>query len=308
MAEPVIGIFGLGLIGSALAGRLLAAGYAPRGCDPDPARAADLDRAGGTACSAPEIWQADVVFSCVFDTDQLETLIDAAPMANCTLVSVSTCDPDRMQGLAGRAAAKGITLIEMPVSGTSRALANGSALLLLAGSLDAVARIEPILNAICTRRLHLGAIGNGNRAKLAINLVLGLNRAAMAEGMVFARAMGLDAQDFLDMVQVSAARSDVMAAKGALMVARDFAPQGRIAQSLKDFTLVADSAAARGQGLPFAGRYLEMMHDAVAQGEGDLDNAAILLPIERARPHTSHPHTGQPHTGAPRAPQTPEET
>ncbi|MBU2959263.1 NAD(P)-dependent oxidoreductase [Citreicella sp. C3M06] len=284
MAEPEIGLFGLGLIGSAVAARLLAAGYALRGCDPDAARGLDLERAGGTACTAPEVWQADVVFSCVFDTDQLERLIDGAPQAGCTLVSLSTCDPDRMQGLADKAAQKGITLIEMPVSGTSRALANGSALLLIAGCKDTAARIDPILSAICANRLHVGGIGNGNRAKLAINLVLGLNRAALAEGMVFANALGLSSQEFLDMARVSAARSDVMDAKGPLMVARDFTPQGRIAQSLKDFTLIAERGAARGQGLPFANRYLEMMRDAVAQGEGDLDNAAVLLPIERARP------------------------
>lgn len=239
---------------------------------------------GGIAATLPGIWQADVIFSCVFDTDQLETLVEAAPQTRCILVSVSTCDPDRMPGLAETAAAKGITLIEMPVSGTSRALAQGTALLLLAGDPAAAERIAPFLDAICTRRLHVGAIGNGNRAKLAINLVLGLNRAALAEGMVFARAIGLDAQDFLDMAQLSAARSDVMAAKGAAMVARDFTPQGRISQSLKDFSLITESAAARGQGLPFAARYLDMMQDAVARGEGDLDNAAVLLPIERAPP------------------------
>lgn len=148
----------------------------------------------------------------------------------------------------------------------------------------------------------MGAIGNGNRAKLAINLVLGLNRAALAEGMVFAEALGLAPGAFLEMAQLSAARSDVMAAKGMLMVTRDFAPEGRIVQSLKDFTLIADRAGARGQGLPFANCYIDLMHDAVARGEGDLDNSAVLLPIARSRPAS-----GRPETGAASAPQTPED-
>ena len=106
-------------------------------------------------------------------------------------------------------------------------------------------------------------------------------RAALAEGMVFAEALGLSAQDFLSMAKASAAYSAVMDSKGQSMVDRDFSPQGRIVQSAKDFTLIRDSASAAGQGLPFTETYLAMMQDALDQGEGDLDNAAVLLPIAR---------------------------
>ncbi len=284
MAEPgrQVGVFGLGLIGSAIASRLLAAGHAVCGFDPDPGRAAALAETGGRACTAEAVWAAEVVFSCVFDTDQLEALIAAAPPCDAVLVSVSTCDPERMQGLAEAAAAKGITLIEAPISGTSRALAAGDVLLMVAGDAAVVDRIAPLLNAVARQYLHVGEIGNGNRAKLAINLTLGLNRAALAEGMVFAECLGLAAEDFLSIARASAASSAVMEAKGALMVNRDFAPQGRIRQSAKDFTLIREAAAARGQGLPFTETYLAMMQDAMAQGEGDLDNSAVLLPISRA--------------------------
>ena len=84
--------------------------------------------------------------------------------------------------------------------------------------------------------------------------------------------------------RVSAAQSAVMDSKGAKMARREFSPQGRIAQSAKDFTLILDGAAAAGQGLPFARTYLQMMQAALAAGEGDLDNAAVLLPISRSRP------------------------
>ncbi|SNS86959.1 NAD(P)-dependent oxidoreductase [Tropicimonas sediminicola] len=284
MVEPrtEIGVFGLGLIGASLASRLLAAGYNLRGYDPDETRMDQLSEQGGTACPPEEVWKADVVLSCVFDTDQLSALIDAAPKAPCVLVSMSTCDPERMQGLAGAAAMRGITLIEAPISGTSRALASGDVLLLVAGDKDTAQRLAPIFNALSRQHIHVGAIGNGNRAKLAINLVLGLNRAALAEGMVFAEALGLAPDDFLEMARASAAQSAVMESKGHLMARRDFAPQGKIAQSAKDFRLIRDGAAAAGQGLPFAETYLAMMEDAIAHGEGELDNSAILLPIARA--------------------------
>ncbi len=277
-----IGIFGLGLIGHALASRLAGAGYELRGFDPDSERCAGLAALGGTGCAASQVWEAEVVFSCVFDTDQLAELIAAAPDGKGVLVSMSTCDPERMQALSDAAATRGITLIEAPISGTSRALSKGEVLLLVAGDRAEAERLSPILDRLSRQHLHVGAIGNGNRAKLAINLVLGLNRAALAEGMVFAEAMGLAAEDFLSMARASAAQSAVMESKGRLMVERDFEPQGRIVQSAKDFTLIRDGAAAMGQGLPFTETYLAMMRDAIARGEGDLDNSAILLPIARA--------------------------
>lgn len=277
-----ISILGLGLIGAALAERLIASGHAPCGFDPDAARRDGFAALGGTVCTPQQVWDADVVFSCVFDTDQLAGLIDAAPEGRGVLVSLSTCDPDRMQGLADAAASRGITLIEAPISGTSRALAKGEVLLLVAGDADAAQRLAPIFDVLSRRHLHVGAMGNGARSKLAINLVLGLNRAALAEGIVFAEALGLGADDFLAMARVSAAHSAVLESKGRLMAGREFAPQGRIVQSAKDFTLIRDGAAAVGQGLPFTETYLAMMQDAIAHDEGELDNSAILLPIARA--------------------------
>lgn len=282
-AAQNISIFGLGLIGSAVARRLIAAGYKVSGYDPNPAGNAALTDLGGTPCTEAQAWDADVIFSCVFDTDQLAAVIEAAPVKDKILVSVSTCDPDRMQGLADCASAKGLTLIEAPISGTSRALGEGDVLIMVAGDRDVVEQIAPILNALSRQYLHVGAIGNGNRAKLAINLVLGLNRAALAEGLVFAEALGLAPNDFLHIASASAAQSAVMASKGDMMAKREFAPQGRIVQSAKDFTLIRDGAAAMGQGLPFTETYLAMMRDAIEHGEGDLDNSAVLLPIARAK-------------------------
>lgn len=279
-----VGLFGLGLIGTAIATRLLAAGYAVRGHDPQPARCTELQGLGGTAPGAEAIWAAPFVFAAVFDTDQLENLIEAAPQGAATrLICVSTCDPARMPDLAVKAAQKGVELIEAPISGTSADLAEGKVVFFVAGDPASAEVIAPLLAVLSRRQFHVGAVGNGNRAKLAINLVLGLNRAALAEGLVFAHRLGLDPAVFLDLARNSAAASAVMEGKGGRMVARNFAPLGRIAQSAKDFTLIRDAAANQGQGLPFAETYLAMMQDALDHGEGDLDNSAVLLPIERAQ-------------------------
>jgi 3-hydroxyisobutyrate dehydrogenase-like beta-hydroxyacid dehydrogenase len=281
MTESV-GIFGLGLMGTAVAERLLSSDMAVRGHDPDPARMAHLTSIGGTSASSEDVWEAELVVAAVFDTNQLADVIADAPhCAGACLISISTCDPERMPALAEEAKAKGIDLVEAPISGTSSNLAKGQVVFLVAGSPERAAKLGPFFEKLSRAHFHVGTIGNGNRTKLAINLVLGLNRAALAEGLVFARAIGLDPARFLDLAQQSSASSAVMAGRGAAMAERDFTPAGRIAQSAKDFSLILETANKAGQDLPFARTYDAMMQDCLSHSEGDLDNTAILLAIER---------------------------
>jgi 3-hydroxyisobutyrate dehydrogenase-like beta-hydroxyacid dehydrogenase len=279
-----IGIFGLGLIGAALAGRLLAAGNAVRGYDPDAGRVSLFEEGGGVAADPGAVWRSDIVFSAVFDTDQLERLIDAAPHGTGgILVSMSTCDPERMAALEASAKQKGWILCEAPVSGTSAQLASGEAVFFIAGDAAATKRLSPLFAALGRAHFDLGAIGNGNRAKLVINLILGLNRAALAEGLVFAERLGLDPAAVLHLAQNSAAHSQVMATKGPLMVAGSFDAQGRVSQSLKDFAIIQKLAQGKNQRLPFAEIYQDMLKDCLDHAEGDFDNSAIILAIARAR-------------------------
>ena len=197
-------------------------------------------------------------------------------------MTMSTCDPDKVVKLSKTASEKSILLVEAPISGTSLQVQQGTALLLLAGDHKGLDDFETIADAISPHRERVGAIGNGNKTKLAINCVLGLNRAAVAEGLVFAEALGLDPDTFLQTALRSAARSDVMAAKGPMMVARDFTPLGRIAQSQKDFKLIQEMAARNGHSnIPMVNRYLEVMENAEHAGDSDLDNSAVFLAISR---------------------------
>ena len=255
------------------------------GFDPGAEACAAFKEIGGTVVASEDVWAFDTVLSAVFDTAQLAGVIDAAPTGTgAVLISTSTCDPDLMPDLADRAKAKQITLIEAPLSGTSKDLRDGNAVFLLGGDEDACRALSDLFSCLGRAHYYQGAAGQGNRAKLAINLVLGLNRAALAEGLVFANALGLDQDAFLTLLQDSAAASAVMPSKGPLMVARDFRPLGRLAQSAKDFNLIRQIGEKNGQHLPFAQTYQNMVDQGVNTGEGDLDNSAILLSIERAKP------------------------
>jgi 3-hydroxyisobutyrate dehydrogenase-like beta-hydroxyacid dehydrogenase len=290
-AAPV-GVIGTGLMGTACARRLLGAGNRVLGFDVDAAQLAAFAALGCEAASsiAAITRVCRKVVLCVFNTDQVEQALegpggilaslppDRAPViAVCT----STCDPDRIAALAARLPASRLRFVEAPVSGTSDQTARGDALGLIGGDPAAAEEARDVLDAICPRRHHLGAAGNGGRAKLAINLILGVTRAAVAEGLVFAERLGLDPAAFLAVARDSAAWSQVMDVKGPKMVKGDWTAHGKITQTLKDFLLMHEQAAAHGQLLPLAQTYVALVEGCVAAGEGEWDNAAVMQEIRR---------------------------
>ena len=123
----------------------------------------------------------------------------------------------------------------------------------------------------------------GGRTKLAVNLVGGLNRAVMAEGLAFAESLGLDLLPFLEVLKESAAYSRTMDNRGRKMALSDFSPHAKISQSRKDFLLMHDAAKRSGQQLPLATIYLELIEGCLAHGEGELDNSAIIQEVRRRR-------------------------
>ena len=284
-----IGVIGNGLMGMACARRLADAGYRISGYDVDPAKSAAVAALGGSAAtSVAEIARnCRTVVIAVFNTDQVDASIEellAALPADApalTAICVSTCDPDRIEALARRLPTNRLRYIEMPVSGTSEQAAQGVALGLVGGDPAAADAVRDVLDVLCPRRHHLGAAGNGGRAKLAINLILGINRAAMAEGLVFAERMGLDPGAFLKVARDPAAYSQIMDIKGDKMIAGDFTPHGKIAQTLKDFKLMLELAQRLKQQLPLTTTYTDIVEGNMKAGEAELDNAAVIREIRR---------------------------
>ena len=282
-----VGIVGLGLLGSALPHRLIAAGFDPRGYDIDAAKVAAFAKAAGIAATLGEVARCDVVLLAVFDTDQVEdvvtnALLPAATSAPKTVLIASTCDPDRIAALIAKVAPH-LRMIEAPVSGSSAQVRNGDGVGLIGGERDTADSVADILDALYPKWFFMGPAGNGGRAKLAINHMLGLNRLVLAEGLVFAERLGLDAKAFLDVARQSAAYSQVMDIKGPKMVSGDYAPQGFIHQSLKDFRLILAQAASRGQEMPLAALNAAVLQACVSHGEGESDNAAVIEEIRRRK-------------------------
>jgi 3-hydroxyisobutyrate dehydrogenase-like beta-hydroxyacid dehydrogenase len=288
-SRPTIGLIGLGLLGMALARRLTAASYAVIGYDVDAARSKALSDLGGTPAQdiVAVARAATIIVLAVFDTDQVEQVVDREVItavgegSQIAILCAATCDPDRVAALAGRVAPRGIRFVETPVVGSSAQVANGDGVALLGGDDALVAEVEPVVAALCPVHFHIGRVGDGGRAKLAVNLILGLNRLALAEGLLFAERIGLDPSRFLAVAKRSAAYSQAMDTKGEKMVRGDFSPEGRAHQHLKDIKLMLEKADALGQPLPTLRVHADILAALVAAGDGDLDNSAVIAELRR---------------------------
>jgi len=288
MSAPVA-IIGLGLMGEVYAQRLIDSKIPVTGFDIDLARRTRLAEIGGcpTSSIAELADSARCIIVAVFNTEQVEDVLENYMLpalgdgSNKIVLCMSTCDPDRIAALADRLIPRGIRYLDIPVSGTSDQVRRGDGVALIGGDIAIAAQVKDVLDALFARRFHVGKIGDGGRAKLAVNLILGLNRLALAEGLVFAERIGLDPTTFLDVARGSASYSQVMETKGPKMVQGDFSPEGRVKQTLKDVRLMLDQAATAGQKLPMLEVHADMLEACVLAGEGDLDNSVVIKEVRR---------------------------
>lgn len=290
MSAFPVAIIGLGLMGEVYATRLIAAGIPVLGFDIDPARRARLEAIGGISVdsiAAALATPSRCILLAVFSTDQVEDVVDqhilpaSDQTSNAILVCTTTADPDRIALLATRVADRGIRFLDVPVSGTSDQVRRGDGVALIGGDPAVAAELADIFDALFARSFHVGKVGDGGRAKLAVNLILGLNRLALAEGLVFAEKLGLDPEAFLEVAKGSASYSQVMETKGSKMLRGDFSPEGRVKQTLKDCHLMLDQAASAGQTLSMLEVHAGVLEACVRAGEAELDNSAIINEVRR---------------------------
>ena len=287
-----VAIIGLGLMGEALARRLIAARVAVIGYDVDPARRERLSDLGGVPVDriADLVAPSRCILLAVFSTEQVEEVIEhhilpALPAnRDVVVVCTSTTDPDRIASLATRIAPTPIRFLDAPVSGTSDQVLKGDGVALIGGDPAIAEELRDVFDILFGRRFHIGKIGDGGRAKLAVNLILGLNRLALAEGIVFAERLGLSPEAFLEVAKGSASYSQVMETKGPKMVRGDFSPEGRVKQALKDCHLMLDQAAAAGQRLTLLEAHADVLEACTRAGEAELDSAVIINEVRRRGP------------------------
>lgn len=278
-----IGLVGLGLMGTAVTERLLLAGHQVHGHDPsEEARRAHAARGGIAHDRLADVATAvDIILlSLPSGAVTLEVCLGQDGLSTharegALVVDTSTIHPDEATRAADGLHAAGIYFADAGVSGSSNNVAAGQALAIVGAQDEQFARAEPVLAPFCTEVLHVGGVGSGMRAKLVINAVLALHRAALAEGLVLGERLGVESDRMLDVLQRSMAYSKAMDVWGPRMVARDYTPSSRLRQHNKDAQIIL--ALAREHGAPMLGlaQANHIVQVGLANGYGESDNAVL---------------------------------
>ncbi|HEY6367984.1 MAG TPA: NAD(P)-dependent oxidoreductase [Candidatus Binatia bacterium] len=284
-----IGIIGVGLLGSAVALRLLQGKFQVKGYDTRPSqlkllRAQGLVAAGSLAEVAVD---SDAVFTILPSLESVEAtilgkggLIDTAPR-NCTVIQMSTVSPELTRRLAAAALAGGLGFLDTPMSGTSAMVERGDCTIFVAGDRARAEACQPIFDAIAKKTHYVGDAGMASLAKLATNLLVGLNTAALAEALVLGAKGGLAPGVLVEILKDSAGASKMVDVRGPLMANHRFDAQMKIDLFLKDFKLMLEEGLRLGVPLPLTSVTQQLTAATATAGRGDEDLAAIVTTFER---------------------------
>ena len=284
-----VGVLGTGLVGSAITELLLNQGVGVTVWNRTKSKMEPLIAQGALPADTPaELGEeCSHVFISVMTTDVVAKLCEGsdgllhARRPPQYILDTTTGDPDETVALAERLSKHNISFLDATISGSSKQIHERQALYMVGGEEQAFAACEDLLKLVTDQYVYVGPSGSGSKAKLASNVILGLNRLVLAEGLVFAEQLGLDIGRFLQILKNSPAYSVAMDVKGEKMIHDDFSAQSRILQHRKDVLIILKYADAAGQEMPLTKAHLDIMEAAIAAGDGELDNSAVIKEIRR---------------------------
>ena len=285
-----IGIVGLGLLGHAIASRLIKAGHTVIGFDVLPDRVSALTAMGGTpASSAAAVAQsAEAVCTLLPSLATAEAAILgaggilASARPDLAVIQMSTISPTLTERLAREVTARGLGFLDCPVSGTSSMVERGDGIFFVGGDRALFERWQPVLESVLARAVLVGRVGQAMVLKLVANLLVALNSAAAAEALTLARKAGLDLPLALDVLNASAAASSMLKVRGPMIVRGEFPAQMKLDLFMKDIHLMQEAATAVGAPLPFTDLAERLYAAAQAQGHGGEDLAVVVTALDSA--------------------------
>jgi len=280
-----IAVVGVGLMGSSLARHLLAAGFAVTVHDIDPAKVEALVKEGARTNGSPDRIASQVDFimlslpnSHIVNEVVKDTLkLFETGRTGLVVIDTSTPDPEMSAALAAQLRQQGIEMLDATISGTSEMFAEKDAIFLVGGKEEVFKACEPIFAVMSKHAFRMGDNGAGAVSKLVTNLVLTLNRMALAEGLTLAKKAGLDRLQTLEVLKKSAAYSRAMDQKGLRMVNKQFLPPAsRLSSSYKDARLILALGARFDCPLPLMSLTVQAMASEVSKGRKEWDPATII--------------------------------
>ena len=285
MSKPVVGVIGLGLMGNAIAQRLIETGHTVAGYDIVAARMATAAGHGVRPCGSPaEVAHAsDIVLMSVTSTKAVEDAVlgtsgvaSAEGLSGKILVDHSTTEINTTKRVATTLAmSTGMAFVDAPVSGGPAAAASGTLAIMAGGEAAAVACIRPVMEQL-GRLTHMGSCGAGQATKLVNQTLVLTNYCVLAEALRLADAYGVDAKLIPAALASGHAGSNLLPVLFERMIARDHTPRGYARQVLKDLEMLHEAASQHHLAMPMAAQALTLYRLLIAQGKGELDGSAIL--------------------------------
>jgi 3-hydroxyisobutyrate dehydrogenase-like beta-hydroxyacid dehydrogenase len=280
-----IGFVGVGLMGSSLAKHLLSAGFPVVVHDIDPLKVEAIVKQGGKKAGSPDqiAPQVDVIMLSLPSSPIVNEVVTNSlklfetGRKGLIVIDATTADPALSTELAAQLRQKGIEMLDATISGTSDMCAIKDTLFMVGGKEEIFKQCEPLFAAMSREWIFMGENGKGAVIKLVVNLVLSLNRMALAEGLTLAKKAGLDQLQTLEVLKKSAAFSKIMDQKGYRMVKKQFLPPaGHLAIHYKDVRLMLALGAKLDCPLPLLSLDAQALASEICKGRGEWDSSDII--------------------------------
>ncbi|MGD0216404.1 MAG: NAD(P)-dependent oxidoreductase [Desulfobaccales bacterium] len=286
--DTKIGFMGLGIMGAAMAARILKADYPLMVYNRTAAKAEPLAQLGAGIASSPRALAktAEIIIAMVTGPEALYELLwgeegaAAAFSPGQVFINMSSVSPSFTRELGKQLAPTGITFIDAPVSGTKKPAEEGTLVILASGKKEKVEELEPLFLTMGKKVIFCGRTGQGSMMKMFINLLLGLAMEGFAEALNFGRLGGLELEAMLETVFSGAMNAPMFQVKAANFRDRNHPPAFPLKHLTKDAKFVLDTAYELGAPVPGGQMLLHLYRAGVAQGWGDEDISAIIKVME----------------------------
>jgi len=289
-----IGFIGLGIMGKPMAGHLVSAGHTVRVYDHQNAPVKELSEKGAVACrsSAEVAEQSDIIIIMVPDTPDVEMVlfgpkgVAESVRKGSIVVDMSSISPIATKAFAEKLAAKGVEMLDAPVSGGQVGAENATLSIMVGGKTDVFAKIKPFFELMGKNIVHIGPSGDGQTCKVANQIVVALTIEAVGEALLLAAKAGADPAKVREALLGGFAQSRILDLHGQRMIARSFKPGFRIRLHQKDLNLALQTARSLGLSLPNTATAQELFNAVAAQEGADLDHSAMVLALEKLANYT----------------------
>jgi 2-hydroxy-3-oxopropionate reductase len=283
-----VGFIGLGIMGKPMAGNLIKAGHEVSVYDLIPELVAEVTASGAVRCDSSRdvASRSDVTITMVPDGPEVEAAIlgpggavEGAKQGS-IIVDMSSINPLVAQRVGEACEARGVDFLDAPVSGGEPKAIDGTLAIMVGGKQEIFDKVLPLFQSMGSSAVLTGPVGAGNVTKLANQIMVAVNIAAMGEALALATKAGLDPEVVFNAVKGGLAGSSVLNAKAPMVISRNFKPGFRIRLHQKDLRNALLAAESMKIPLPFTGLAQQVLMALMNSGRGDLDHSAIATFIE----------------------------